>query len=105
MGSSHRGKGAAIQSIDMGWLYRSPIPLGRKGAFYLPSRRLPSSAAPGTLILRNVFNRPTSLQSHVTPVYPCPLPMKGTPKRRKTVTSSLNVIFQLISYEKVVVRG
>jgi hypothetical protein len=34
-GSSHRRKRAASHLIDMFWLYRSPIPVGRKGLFYL----------------------------------------------------------------------
>ncbi len=34
-GSSLRRKGNASHLIDMVWLYRSPIPVGRKGLFYL----------------------------------------------------------------------
>jgi hypothetical protein len=42
-GSSHRRKSAVCPKFDMVWLYRSPIPVGRRGLisrstdFYLPS--------------------------------------------------------------------
>jgi hypothetical protein len=34
-GSLHFRKGATSHIIDMIWLYRSPIPEGRKGVLYL----------------------------------------------------------------------
>ncbi len=44
-GSSHRRKGAARHIIDMVWLYRSPIPVGRRGIFsYLFKLFLPAFA-------------------------------------------------------------
>ncbi len=33
-GSSHRRKSAAWHKFDMVWLYRSPIPVGRRRVFY-----------------------------------------------------------------------
>ncbi len=38
-------KGAASHIIDMVWLCRSPLPVGRKGVFYLFIRILPALAA------------------------------------------------------------
>ncbi len=43
--SSHRRKGAASLISIMVWLYRKPIPLGRKGAFYLYIWFLPAFTA------------------------------------------------------------
>jgi hypothetical protein len=46
-GSSFRRNDAACHIIDMVWLYRSPIPVGRRGVFfYLLKWRLPAFAAP-----------------------------------------------------------
>ena len=45
-GSSHRRKGAARNIIDMVWLYRSPILVGRKGVFYLFNWFLTAFAVP-----------------------------------------------------------
>ncbi len=39
-GSSHRLKGAARPKLDIVWLYRSPIPVERRWAFYLFKRFL-----------------------------------------------------------------
>jgi hypothetical protein len=47
-GSSHRRKGTARHTciIDMVWLHRLPIPVGRNGVFYLFKLFLPAIAAP-----------------------------------------------------------
>ncbi len=44
-GSSHRRKSAAWHKFDMVWLYRSPIPVGKKGVFYSLQFFLPAIAA------------------------------------------------------------
>ncbi len=46
-GISHRRKGAARHTIDIVWLHRSPIPVGRGGGvLYLFIWRLPAFSAP-----------------------------------------------------------
>ncbi len=45
-GSSHRRKGPARYVIEMVWLYRSPIPVGRKGGNLLVQMIFPASAKP-----------------------------------------------------------
>ncbi len=55
---------------------------------------IPSAAAPGIRILPNVFNRPTSLLSHVTVFRyrSLPTPHKGNTHEEGTVTSLINEI-------------
>ncbi len=45
-GGLHRRKNVASHIIDMVWLYRSSIPVGRKGVYYLFILRLPAFAVP-----------------------------------------------------------
>ncbi len=46
-GSSHLRKGAARHKIGMVWLYRSPVPVWRRGVlFYMFKLCLPAFAAP-----------------------------------------------------------
>jgi hypothetical protein len=45
-GRLHRHKSAAIHIIVIGWLYRSPMPEGRRGVFYLFKLFLPAFAEP-----------------------------------------------------------
>jgi hypothetical protein len=63
--SSHRRESAALHKLDIVWLYRSPIPVRRRGMltrsndFYLPSLRLAGGgSAPCAMHTASLLNFP-----------------------------------------------
>ncbi len=88
--SSHRRNGAFSHTIDMVWLYRSPIPVGRRGVFgdYLPSRRLNKGGGEGSQLVFTPIPLFTSVISLKNTVLTDKVSFKFLNKWRKMVAGT-----------------